>query len=319
MKVSVLGCGRWGSFIAWYLNKIGKEVVLWGREGSPRFEALRATRRNPVISFEESILLTSDLSRALESATVILAISAQQLRGFCKRLSACPLEGKTLVLCMKGLEISSGKRLSEVVEEELSGRGVHVAIWVGPGHVQDFAQGIPNCMVIDSAEDAVKRSLVHAFSSDLIRFYYGTDLIGNELGAAAKNVVGIAAGMLDGLGRSSLKGALMSRGTREISRLIGAMGGNAISAYGLAHLGDYEATLFSPHSHNRRFGELFVRGESYDELAEGVSTAAAIVALAQKHGVELPICEAVNAIVNRGADPEQTLSNLFLRSLKEEF
>ena len=121
MKVSVLGCGRWGSFIAWYLNKIGKEVVLWGREGSPRFEALRATRRNPVISFEESILLTSDLSRALESATVILAISAQQLRGFCKRLSACPLEGKTLVLCMKGLEISSGKRLSEVVEEELSG------------------------------------------------------------------------------------------------------------------------------------------------------------------------------------------------------
>ena len=85
MKVSVLGCGRWGSFIAWYLNKIGKEVVLWGREGSPRFEALRATRRNPVISFEESILLTSDLSRALESATVILAISAQQLRGFCKR------------------------------------------------------------------------------------------------------------------------------------------------------------------------------------------------------------------------------------------
>lgn len=151
----------------------------------PRFEALRATRRNPVISFEESILLTSDLSRALESATVILAISAQQLRGFCKRLSACPLEGKTLVLCMKGLEISSGKRLSEVVEEELSGRGIHVAIWVGPGHVQDFAQGIPNCMVVDSAEDAVKRSLVHAFSSDLIRFYYGTDLIGNELGAAA--------------------------------------------------------------------------------------------------------------------------------------
>lgn len=318
-NISVLGCGRWGSFIAWYLNKIGLPVTLWGREGSSRFRALAETRKTALLSLEKDIVLTNELSRALESDTLIISISSQQLRGFLRQLSAFPLEGKRLVLCMKGLEISSGKRLSEVACEELAGKGVSVAIWVGPGHVQDFVCGIPNCMVIDSSEDEVKRTLVKAFSSDLIRFYYGTDLIGNEVGAAAKNVVGIAAGMLDGMGRSSLKGALMSRGTREISRLIDAMGGNALSAYGLAHLGDYEATLFSPHSHNRRFGELFVCGKPYKELAEGVSTSEAIVSLAVRYGVELPICRAIYAIVSGKESPERTLSNLFLRSIKDEF
>ena len=104
---------------------------------------------------------------------------------------------------------------------------------------------------------------MESFGSDLIRFYYGQDLIGNEIGAAAKNVVGIAAGMLDGLGLSTLKGALMARGTREIARLIDALGGNELSAYGLCHLGDYEATLFSPYSHNRMFGEQYVKNAPY--------------------------------------------------------
>ena len=111
------------------------------------------------------------------------------------------------------------------------------------------------------------------FSSDLIRLYKGHDLVGTELGAAAKNVIGIAAGMLDGRGLSSMKGALMARGAREVARLIHAMGGSELSAYGLCHLGDYEATLFSVHSHNRRFGESFIRGQAFHELAEGVPTA----------------------------------------------
>ena len=161
--------------------------------------------------------------------------------------------------------------------------------------------------------------LVRSFSSDLIRFYYGTDLIGNEIGAAAKNVVGIAAGMLDGLEYSSLKGALMSRGTREIARLIKAAGGNEISAYGLAHLGDYEATLFSEHSHNRKFGEMYIKGEDYDKLAEGVFTVKALLNMADKYGVELPISDAVNKIINLKKDPKEILSNLFVRSIKREF
>ena len=119
---------------------------------------------------------------------------------------------------MKGLEIGTGERLSEIARENLDPSN-KVAVWIGPGHVQEFYRGIPNCMVIDSEDEETKRYLVDSFSSDLIRFYYGQDLVGNEVGAAAKNVIGIAAGMLDGLGLSSLKGALMSRGTREVARL----------------------------------------------------------------------------------------------------
>src|SRR5699024_596016 len=128
------------------------------------------------------------------------------------------------------------------------------------------------------------------FSSDLIRFYYGQDLIGNEIGAAAKNVIGIAAGMLDGLHLSTLKGALMSRGTREVARLIQALGGNELSAYGLCHLGDYEATVFSKYSHNRQFGESFVKGEEYTKLAEGYYTVRAMLQMGKNYGVDLPIC-----------------------------
>lgn len=319
MNVSVLGCGRWGSFIAWYLNKIGQQVTLWGRSSSPHYRQLIKERKNEVISFAPSIRITDDLKSAVESAQVlIISISAQAVRSFTEQLTAYDLRGKPIVLCMKGIEEHTGMRLSQIVEA-ITGGSCPVAIWVGPGHVQDFAAGIPNCMVIDSKNDQVKRSLVHAFSSDLIRFYFGTDLIGNEIGAASKNVIGIAAGMLDGIGRTSLKGALMSRGTREIARLIKAMGGNEISAYGLCHLGDYQATLFSEHSHNRRFGELFIKGEPYHELAEGVSTTRALVKLGEQYGVDLPICKAVDAIVNHGQNPQQVLSGLFIRSLKEEF
>ena len=174
-------------------------------------------------------------------------------------------------------------------------------------------------MVIDSNNENVKKKLVDTFNSDLIRIYYGQDLIGNEVGAAAKNVIGIAAGMLDGLGVSSLKGALMSRGTREVSRLIKAMGGNELSAYGLCHLGDYEATVFSQFSHNRRFGELFIKGEQYDKLAEGYYTVRAMMNLAKNYGVELPISRAVYEMLHQNKDPKETLNGLFARSIKNEF
>lgn len=136
-----------------------------------------------------------------------------------KRILAYDVSEKDFVLCMKGIEVSTGSRLSEVLTES----GIspeHIAVWVGPGHIQAFTQGIPNCMVIDSASDALKRRLADNFKSDLIRFYYGSDLIGTEIGAAAKNVMGIVAGVLDGCGYVSLKGSLMSRGAREVARLI---------------------------------------------------------------------------------------------------
>ena len=159
----------------------------------------------------------------------------------------------------------------------------------------------------------------------MIRFYYGEDLIGTELGAAAKNVIGIIAGILDGCGYASLKGSLMSRGAREVARLIKAMGGNELSAYGLAHLGDYEATLFSEYSHNRRYGEMLVKGEKFEKLAEGVPTAAAMKALGERYGVELPLTLAVYEICYGESDEpyveraRRMLAKLFAREAKSEF
>ena len=171
------------------------------------------TRSNDLLTLPQSVALSTDLSCVQEAETVIISIGSQSLRGLMEELRPMALRGKTFVLCMKGLEIGTGKRLSQVAGEYLDGSNA-VAVWLGPGHVQEFYRGVPNCMVIDSDDQQVKQRLVQEFSSDLIRFYYGNDLLGNEVGAAAKNVVGIAAGFLDGLGLVTLKGALMSRGTR---------------------------------------------------------------------------------------------------------
>ena len=320
MNVSLLGCGRWGSFIAWYLDKTGHNVYTWGLENDEIFQSLQRERKNDYVQFSDSIVITPDLTKAVNHAEVmIISISSQALSSFMENLIKENLDGKIFVLCMKGIEETTGRRLSEIVSDYVDTSKTPVAVWVGPGHPQDFVRGIPNCMVIDSDNQEVKEKLVHSFSSELIRFYFGQDLIGTEVGAAAKNVVGIAAGMLDGMGYTSLKGALMARGTREISRLIKAMGGNEMSAYGLCHLGDYEATLFSKFSHNRRFGEMLINGEKFDKLAEGVSTTRALVKLSQKYNVDLPIVNAVNQVITYNQDPKETLSSLFLRSIKDEF
>ena len=319
MNISVLGCGRWGTFIAWYLNKINHNVTLWGRNSSHNLTILKETHKNEFLELPENVHITSDLEKAVcEAEVIVISISAQNLRDLISKISQYNLENKIIVLCMKGIECSTGKRLTQVVRDYVKDK-VGVAVWVGPGHVQDFVNNIPNCMVIDSENSSVKDYLIKNFSSNMIRFYYGTDLIGSEIGAAAKNVIGIAAGILDGMNLQSLKGALMSRGTREIACLIKAMGGNELSAYGLCHLGDYEATLFSLHSRNRKFGEALAKGENFDKLAEGASTATALVNLGKKYKTELPICNAVNNVIHNKKQVSSEFSNLFLRSLKQEF
>lgn len=317
MDIAVIGCGRFGTFIAWYLDHIGHHVTLYGRETSKHMEQLMRERRNEYLTIPGSVVLTTSLSDVEKAEAVVISINAQGLSALMEELRACNMQQKDVVLCMKGIEISTGRRLSQIVEEALP--QAKTAVWLGPGHVQDFYRNIPNCMVIDSRDEALKKRLIDAFSSSLIRFYYGEDLIGNEIGAAAKNVIGIAAGMLDGLSLSSLKGALMSRGTREVARLIKAMGGNELSAYGLCHLGDYEATVFSKHSHNRQFGENFVRGELFTALAEGYYTVVALVELGKKYQTELPICNAVYDVLYLKEDAKLTLDKLFTRSMKKEF
>lgn len=320
MNISVLGCGRWGSCIAWYLDKIGNNVYSWGLSDAADFQQLKNEHKNEYLSYSPQMTVTDDLQDAIvHGEIIIISISSQNLRSFLQRVNQYPLDGKIFVLCMKGIEQSTGKRLTQVFEEYVDTAKTPVAVWVGPGHPQDYVKGIPNCMVIDSNNTAAKKKLVDLFNSELIRFYIGNDLIGTEVGAAAKNVVGLAAGMLDGLGCTSLKGALMARGTREIARLIGAMGGNEMSAYGLCHLGDYEATLFSRWSHNRMYGEMFVKGESFDKLAEGVYTTDALLMLGRQYGVELPIASAVKEVLSKKRNPKEILADLFLRSIKSEF
>lgn len=316
MKFSVMGCGRWGSFIAWYLHKIGHEVCVWGRQGSANLAALQQGHMGD-FDFPAEIRLTTDAAEAAAFADIIaISISSQHLREF---MHGEAFSGgvKPVVLCMKGLEENTGKRLSEIASEVVGKE--NTAVWLGPGHVQNFLAGIPNCMVIDSYNEALKDCLIEALKGSLIRFYYGTDMIGNEIGAAAKNVIGIAAGILDGFENASLKGALMSRGAREISKLIENLGGNPMSAYGLAHLGDYEATVFSKYSRNRMYGEKFVRKEPMQGLAEGVSTSKALMLLAQQSQTELPICTAIYRMLYENLSPEEAMEQLFLRDLKNEF
>ena len=319
--VSVLGCGRWGSFHAWHADRIGCDALLWGRPGSNRLARLTAERKNEYLTLPESVRLTDSLTEALGHAeTVIISVGAQGFRALCKNiatLSPSLWREKTFVLCMKGLEQKSGKRLSQVFREEL-GTTPAMAVWVGPGHVQDFIAGIPNCMLLASEDETLPPRLAQLLESPLVRFYYGTDLLGVEIGAAAKNVIGLAAGMLDGLGLVSLKGALMARGAAELSRLVAAMGGDAMTVYGLSHLGDYEATLFSLHSNNRRFGENLIRGLPSKKLAEGVYTADALSLLGKEYNVDLPITEAVRSVIKEHANPRDVLLQLFLREQKKE-
>lgn len=318
MRISVIGCGRWGSFIAWYLNGIGKDVRLYGRENSEHIKVLMASNRNEYIEFPEGFKFTTNLEDTLKSDIIIISISSQNLRELMNTIKTYGLKNKIYVLCMKGIEIDTGLRLSQVVSEYIDIES-KTALWIGPGHVQEFYRGVPNCMVIDSEDTEIKHKLVEEFSGNLIRFYYGNDFIGNEIGAATKNVIGIAAGILDGCNLSSLKGALMSRGTKEVSHLIKNMGGNPISAYGLCHLGDYEATIFSKHSNNRKFGEAFVKKEPFEKLAEGYHTVKAVIKLAKEYDTDMPISKAVYDILYNGLNPEDALEQIFLRSLKYEF
>lgn len=320
MKVSVIGCGRWGSCIAWYLSAIKQhQVVLYGRSTSSDYQRFTQTRKNEYLTLPEEIELTDDLHKAINSDYLVVSIGAQSFRAFLKDLvNREDIKGKTFILCMKGLESGSGKRLTQIFREEV-GAVAQVVIWVGPGHVQDFYAGRPSCMVLGCEDIDITKKLVSEFNSSLIRLYYGQDLIGCEVGAAAKNVMGLAAGMLDGYDCPGLKGALMARGAREISRLVRAMGGNELTPYGLSHLGDYQATLFSEYSHNRLYGENFIRKIPMDKLAEGVETCKALMRLSKSYGIDLPICQGVYQILFEGASAADTLQGMFDRENKFEF
>lgn len=319
-QMSVIGCGRWGTFLAWYVANYCdiEKVLLYGMVGAPSYDELKQYRKNEYLSLSDNMEMTSDLALTLTSDFIIISINCQNLRSLAKQLNGYDLNGKTFLLAMKGLEEPSAKILAQVFREEIN-QDIHIATLGGPGHVEDYLNNVPSAAVIDSFEPETQDFIIKFMQSNLIRFYYGTDLIGNQVGAALKNVIGIAAGILDGLGWWGLKGALMARAPIEVGRLIKYMGGKPESVYGLAHLGDYEATLFSRNSHNRMFGEMFAKGEAYGKSAEGVGTLRAVKAISDRENIEMPICQALYAIIFEQADIKATIRSLFDRSLKKEF
>ncbi len=317
MNISVLGCGRWGTFLAHYLSDM-HNITLWGRPDSKHIKELKETRKNEYLTLRDNIVVETDLNVAMGNEVIVISILTQEMDNLMQQLKNFDLNSHKFVLCMKGIESETGRRISEIMIENGVDKN-NIALWVGPGHVQNFLQGTPNCMIIHSYDLELAKRFVSEFSSPLIRFYVGNDIVGGEIGSAGKNVLGIAAGMLDGIDMSCLKGALMSRGTYEIAKLIQAMGGDVMTAYGLSHLGDFEATLFSPYSHNRMWGELFVKGEHYGKSAEGVGNIKGLLTLAKKHNISMPITTALYNIIYEKHDYEQEFKNLFLRETKQEF
>lgn len=172
MKITVIGCGRWGTFIAWYLDKIGHSVSLYGRKSSAHMQKLIETRTNGLVELPETLHLTNSLDAVKDSDVIVISVNSQGLRGLMRELQPFELKNKIFVLCMKGVEIETGMRLSQVCAAECDSSNA-VAVWVGPGHVQEFAAGVPNCMVIDSdSEDAKRRWWNHSAATS---FAFTTD------------------------------------------------------------------------------------------------------------------------------------------------
>ena len=317
-NITLIGCGRWGGFLGYYAAKYkGANVLMYGLEIDPAYQSLFKTGNNGYVTMPENVSYTTDIQKALQNQFIVISIGCQAFRGLCRQMAQNDLKGNRFLLAMKGLEEGTGKRMTQIFHEEIKADDVGVAVLLGPGHVQDYLAEIPSCVVIDSERDDIKFEIADFMNSPLIRTYDGNDLIGNEIGGALKNVIGLAAGILDGLKWSGLKGALMARAPVEVGRLIEYFGGNPMSAYGLAHLGDYEATLFSPHSHNRAYGERLITGPKFEKLAEGVPTLAAVHALRDK--VEMPICDILYRVVYENQDPKEQIEQLFHRPNRSEF
>ena len=319
-KITILGCGRWASFHAWYQSTVLKnKVLVWGRRDG-FYEEIASTHKNQYVTLPKSVEFTNDLDAAIKfSKYIIISISAQAMPEFSAEIAKCNPQNRVFILAMKGIIDQTGERLSEVLKSHIDASN-DITVWVGPGHVQDFVAGQPNIMIIDGYDAKVVDDVANKFKSKLARLYQGDDLIGVEIGAAAKNVIGIMAGICDGAGLNSLKGALMARGVYEVAKLIVAMGGKQLTAYGMSHLGDYEATLFSKNGHNRLYGEKLYKGEATDGfLAEGVPTTKAIYDLAKKYNVEMPICGLCYQILYEKKDPDEGLVELLTRGHAREF
>ncbi len=326
--VAVVGDGGWGTALALVLAGRGVPVRLWSRE--PDYAAeMRRRRRNPRylpgVALPRGLLVTADAAAAFDGVTLVVsAVPAQHVRATWTALAPALPPRAAVLSVTKGIEIASLRSPIAVLREVLGRR--RFAVLSGPSHAEEVSRGLPTTVVAASTSPALARRVQAAFSTDRFRVYTRRDVRGVEFAGAAKNVVAVAAGIGDGIGiGDNGKAALITRGIVEIARLGTRLGGHAATFHGLAGIGDLIVTCASRHGRNRAVGERLGRGERLEDIlasaptvAEGVPTTRALVALARRRHVEMPIAEAVHAILFEGRDPRAALTALMRRAPKGE-
>jgi glycerol-3-phosphate dehydrogenase (NAD(P)+) len=325
--VAVLGAGSWGTTLSVHVAALGHEVALWDID-TAHLANLSTHRENRKflagIALPRGIKVQPKLEAALDRADFTLfVVPSHGMRACAERVAATG--ARSLWVCAaKGLELGSLKRMTEVLGEAL--RDADPVLLVGPSHAEEVSRGVPTSIVAAAQSPERARRVQVLCSSARLRVYTNGDVAGCEYGAALKNVIAIAAGICDGLGYGdNTKGALLTRGLAEITRLGVALGGRRETFYGLTGMGDLITTAISQHSRNRYVGERLGRGETIEQVlggmimvAEGVNTARAALDLARRQGVETPITEQVCAILLERKDPRAALEALMSRELKSE-
>ena len=329
-RVAVLGTGSWGTAFSLVLADAGCEVVLLGRRAEV-VDAVNTAHENPDylpgVSLPPAVSATSDVAVAAAGAeVVVLAIPSQTLRANLAGWAPALPGDAVLVSLMKGIELGTTKRMSEVIAEVTGAGPERIAVVSGPNLAKEIAQRQPAASVVACADEAVAEKLQLVCSTQAFRPYTNTDVVGVELGGAVKNVIALAVGMAKGMGMGdNSQASIITRGLAEITRLGVAMGADPLTFAGLAGVGDLVATCMSPLSRNRTFGENLGRGMSLDEVvamtrqtAEGVKSARSILDLARAHHVDMPIVEHVTAAVHEGLPPQEIVRRIMSRSTKAE-
>lgn len=329
-SIAILGAGSWGTALAIVLARDGRRVRLWARRAEQREELRSGGNEHylPGVSLPPGIEVHDAAAAAVHGLDhVVLAVPTAAVEETARQIASALGEGSTVVAVAKGFERESGRRISEVLMGALARGPAATAVLLGPSHAEEVAAGHPTAIVLAGGRSDQRSRLQESLSTASLRVYTNDDLIGVETAAALKNVLAIAAGICDGLGLGdNTKGALLTRGLAEISRLGVALGGRRETFYGLSGIGDVITTCLSRHSRNRALGERVGRGEMLDDarraigqVVEGIETTHTAVALAARHGVSMPITVEVDRVLFGDKPPAAAIEDLMRRSLKPEW
>ena len=328
--VAVMGAGSWGTAFSLVLADAENEVRLWGRRPEV-CDAINTTRENaeylPGVVLPEPIVADPDPVKALDGAdVVVLAVPSQRLRENLTPWAEMLSPGSVLLSLMKGVEVGTAKRMSEVIAEVTGAGAERVAVLTGPNLSHEIAARQPAASVVACVDEDVAVRMQRLMHTPAFRPYTNTDVVGCELGGATKNVIALAVGMASGLGfGDNAKASVITRGLAETGRLAAAAGADPMTMAGLAGLGDLVATCTSPLSRNRTFGEKLGQGMSVDEIiastrqvAEGVRSCESLRTLAAGYDVEMPIVEHVSGLVRGEMSPSEMVRSLISRAATSE-